>query len=103
MKCIYVPCKDLSEAEKISLDLLEKKLVICVNIFPQVRSLYLWKKKIEKSDETLFIAKTKNNLVNKAVNRIKQTHSYETPEILILSAEIRSKRITDWVNEELGE
>ncbi len=103
MKCLYVPCKDLSEAEKISLDLLEKKLIICVNIFPQVHSLYLWKKKIERSDETLFIAKTKNNLVNKAVERIKHLHSYETPEILILSAEIGSKSIRDWIDEELGE
>ncbi|MBI3955095.1 divalent-cation tolerance protein CutA [Candidatus Gottesmanbacteria bacterium] len=102
MKCLYVPCKDLIEAENISLDLLKKKLVICVNIFPRIRSLYLWKNKIEKSSEAILIAKTKNNLADKAADEIKHIHSYNTPEVLILSAEIKSKDIKDWVDEELG-
>ncbi|OWZ25181.1 cutA1 divalent ion tolerance family protein [Wolbachia endosymbiont of Wuchereria bancrofti] len=43
----------LKEAKTVSEELLNKKLIICANIFPRVNSLYLWKGEINSSCEVI--------------------------------------------------
>ena len=54
---LFVTASSKDEAIKISNGLLEKDLVACVNLIPQVTSIYKWKGKVEQSEEVLMMIK----------------------------------------------
>ena len=40
---IYITCSKVDEAKNISRNLLEKELIACANIFPNIESIYMAK------------------------------------------------------------
>ncbi len=92
--------KDAKEAESIAKMLLDKKLVACCNIIPDVKSMFLWKGKIENANESLLIIKTKKGLVGKVTKKIKSTHSYEVPAIEFIEISEGSSDFLRWIDEE---
>jgi len=83
-KLIYCTTSDITEAHQISHRLLEEKLVVCVNIFPSIESLYRWNGTIETKKETALFIKTVDENVTNTIQRIKDLHSYDVPEIIVL-------------------
>jgi len=81
---IYSTIDDIKHAQKIANVLVEEKLVACVNIIPNIISIYRWKGKIENDDECALIAKTTDSNVKKVIQRIKTLHTYELPDIIVL-------------------
>ncbi|TAL58021.1 MAG: divalent-cation tolerance protein CutA [Nanoarchaeota archaeon] len=81
MMMIYVTCPTSSEADLISKHLVDKKLVACANIFP-VKSIYNWKNKMIKRDETAIIMKTVKINFKKVENEILKLHSDKIPCIV---------------------
>lgn len=96
---IFITASSAEEGEKISKSLLEEKLVACVNILPQVNSSYWWQGKIETSKEVMLIAKTSDSLVNNVIERVKQIHSYDVPEIIAVSITGGNKDYLKWISD----
>lgn len=88
------------EAQKIAETLVKEKLAGCVNIIPQVKSYFSWRKKFYKEKEALLLVKTKTALFEKLKKRILKLHSYETPEIVLLPIEKGFKNYLDWIEKE---
>jgi len=99
---IYITTSETLESKKIANALLEKRLVACTNIIPQITSLYLWKGKIEMDNESLLIAKTRDDKVDQVIERVKELHSYETPCILQLEVKKGSEEYLQWMENELS-
>ncbi len=70
------------EAEKIARGLVESQLAACVNIVPQVRSIYRWEGKIEDGTEWLLVIKSRRHLLDAVVARVRALHSYTVPEVV---------------------
>jgi len=64
----------------IANELVEKKIVACVN-FTKISSIYSWKGKIENSSEFIAIFKTTYKNKKLLKEKIKESHPYQTPEI----------------------
>lgn len=99
-KMIYCTTSDLIEAKKIAKILLEEKLVACVNIIPSVESMYTWNCSIENDTEAAMIIKTVDEKISVSINRIKELHSYDVPEILVLPIDHGLKEYLDFLRKE---
>ena len=98
---IYITTKDKDEAEKIGMALVESKLVACVNIMDNMKSLYMWEGKIQNSNEAVLIAKTTQDNVDKVVEKVKTLHSYECPCIVSLPVHDGYSPFINWIREEV--
>ena len=81
---IYSTINKIQDARRIAKILVEEQLVACVNIIPKIESVYKWKDKIENGEEVVIIAKTVDANVKKTIQRIKQLHPYDLPDIIVL-------------------
>jgi periplasmic divalent cation tolerance protein len=91
------------EAQLISRVLLEQKKAACVNIVPEVSSLFWWQSKIDSSRESLLVVKTKASLVDEVVQLVKRIHSSDVPEVIALPIVGGSRDYLDWIGKELEE
>ena len=98
MVFIYITCKDVREAKKISLHLLKKRLIACSNLFP-IQSMYWWNNKIENSNEYALFAKTTKKQFNKIIDQVQKIHSYDVPCICLIDSK-GNKLFERWVNKE---
>ncbi len=102
MDCIviFITASNREEADKIANSLVLKKLVACVNIVNEIKSVFMWKGKIERADEVLLIAKSVRKNFRNIVKEVKRLHSYECPEIIALPIVAGNKDYLEWVREE---
>jgi len=83
-KLVYCTTSDIAEAKKIAKKLLEEKLVACVNIIPSIHSMYRWKGAIETGSESALLIKTVNEKISDTIDCVKELHSYDVAEIIVL-------------------
>lgn len=79
---ITVPSRE--EAEKIARRVVEDRLAACVNIIPQVRSLFSWEGKLSQEDEVLLVVKSRRSRFPELAGTVKELHSYSVPEIIAI-------------------
>jgi len=89
------------EALKIVRRLLDEKLIACANIMGPVSSLFWWKNKIDEAKEFLVFMKSHKRLFQTLSSRIKEIHSYQTPEVIALPIIEGLPLYLDWLGSSL--
>jgi periplasmic divalent cation tolerance protein len=87
------------EARKIGRLLVERLLAACVNIVPQVGSIYRWEGEIEEAEEYLLIIKTTRSAFERVRAAILELHSYEVPECISISIDDGSVGYLSWIGQ----
>ena len=72
------------DAEKFALQLVDDRLAACVNILPAMRSIYRWQDAVERADERQLLIKTSSERVAALEARVRELHSYEVPEFVVI-------------------
>ena len=90
---------NLSEAERLGKEMVEKGLVACVNIIPQIRSIYKWKEKLHNEEEMLLVMKSRKDRTEEIIDYIRKNHSYEIPEIVSLPITSGSEKYLAWIDQ----
>ncbi|NTU46662.1 divalent-cation tolerance protein CutA [Candidatus Roizmanbacteria bacterium] len=101
---IYTTCKDVEQAKQIGKHLLEKRLCACINIFPEMNSLYFWPPKsgtIDEGKEAVLIVKTLESKYQEVEKEIHKVHSYDVPCIMAISLAHVSKDYGEWIEGEV--
>lgn len=89
--------------EDLAAKIVEAKLAACVQIMPQMTSVYLWKGLVTKDDEHLMLIKTLPAAFDELSALITANHTYEVPEIVAIDAGKVSRPYLNWMEEVLGD
>ena len=98
-RVVFTTAGSTAEAEKIARALVERHLAACVNVLPQIRSIYRWQGKIEDAAEILLIIKTTAAQFPAVRNAIRELHSYDVPECICLPVADGSPDYLHWLME----
>lgn len=103
MDLIIVLCTidDLAKAKEIAHTLVEEKLAACVNIIPNISSVYSWENKTVEDNEYLMLIKSYKSMFEEIKTRISQIHTYDTPEIISIKIDNGSESYINWIKDSL--
>ena len=89
-----------ADAAAIARTLVEERLAACVNLLPEMTSIYRWKGSVEQEREQQLVIKTAADRVEALRVRLRTLHPYELPEFVVLTAGA-SEAYAAWVGESL--
>jgi periplasmic divalent cation tolerance protein len=85
------------EAVRLAEMLVGARLAACVQILPEIESVYHWQGKVERGAEILLFAKTTQANFASLEAAVRALHSYETPEIIALPITASSAPYLEWL------
>src|SRR6185369_1559189 len=97
---VLTTAPDDDRAEAWARTLVEERLAACVNVHGPMTSFYRWKGVVERDAERQMVIKTTRERVATMRERLRELHSYELPEFVVLSVEEGSDEYLKWVVEQ---
>ena len=97
---VYMTTCHKRDARILARELLESRLVACVNFLERWTSMYRWKGEIHEDRETVLIAKSRMSLFGKIETHVKKTSSYECPCIIAIPIVAGHRPYLDWLEEQ---
>jgi periplasmic divalent cation tolerance protein len=85
------------EAVRLADILVVARLAACVQILPEIESVYHWQGNVERAPEILLLAKTTQANFAALEVAVRSLHSYETPEIIALPITEASAPYLEWL------
>jgi periplasmic divalent cation tolerance protein len=79
--------------------LVEGRLAACINVLPEMHSVYRWHEKVEEARERQVLMKTTRDRVQQLRERVRALHPYEVPEFIVLPIIDGSDMYLRWIAE----
>jgi periplasmic divalent cation tolerance protein len=94
---VFMTAANGEEAARLADMLVGAHLAACVQILPEMESVYRWQGKIERQSEILLLAKTTSDKFEELEREVRALHSYETPEIIAVPVTHGSIPYLEWL------
>ena len=94
---VFMTAANGEEAARLADMLVGAHLAACVQILPEIESVYRWEGKIERQSEVLLLAKTTMSKFDELEREVRALHSYETPEIIAVPVMDGSAPYLEWL------
>lgn len=98
---ILCTCPTTEVAKKIARYLVESNLAACVNILPEITSIYRWEDKTEIQPEILLLIKSAKHVYPQLEAAIIELHPYDTPEIIAIPIQEGHPKYLQWLDSTL--
>ena len=99
---VLCACPDAENAETLAASLVDESLAACVNVLPEMRSIYRWEGRVERANECMLLIKTTGDRFGALKDHIVKTHPYSLPEVLAFEATTGLDRYLGWIQAETG-
>jgi len=99
-RLIYITTETEADAERIGRALVGERLAACVNIVGGMRSMYWWDGAVQTAGETILIAKTRADLVERLTARVLELHPYDCPCVVSLAIDGGNPAFLRWIDGE---
>ncbi len=100
---VYVTTRCEEEACALGRDLVEARLAAGANVIPGATSFFWWEGAVREAAEAVLIAKTRDDLVEAVIERVRARHSYDCPGIIALPIRTGLRAYLDWIGTETRE
>ncbi|MBW4521626.1 MAG: divalent-cation tolerance protein CutA [Scytolyngbya sp. HA4215-MV1] len=98
---ILVTASSQAEAIAIARALVQEKLAACVTLLP-VHSIYTWQHEVHEAEEWQLLIKSEQGHFAVLERRIREIHSYEVPEVILLPVLAGSLPYLQWISEQVN-
>ena len=95
---VFMTAASGEEATRLADMLVGAHLAACVQILPEMESVYRWQGKIERQSEVLLLAKTTRAKFDELEREVCALHSYDTPEIIAVPVITGSAPYLNWLD-----
>ena len=99
---VFMTSANADEARRIANELVERQLAACVQILPEIESVYRWDGEVQRDTEILILAKTTAEQFNDLEKVVREIHSYNTPEIVAVPMTQVSEPYRAWLIENVS-
>ncbi len=96
-RLVYITAADRAQALAIGRALVEARLAACANILPGITSIYRWEGAVQQDDEVALVAKTRSDLVEALVAKVRELHTYSCPCIVALPIVAGNPAFLEWI------
>ncbi|MGZ5436552.1 MAG: divalent-cation tolerance protein CutA [Pyrinomonadaceae bacterium] len=96
---VFMTSANADEARRIANELVERQLAACVQILPEIESVYRWNGEVQRETELLLLAKTTAAQFDDLERAVREIHSYDTPEIVAVSMTQVSEPYLAWLSD----
>ena len=96
---VFMTAASGEEAARLADMLVGAHLAACVQILPEMESVYRWQGKIERQSEVLLLAKTTRTRFEELEREVRALHSYDTPEIIAVPLTAGSTPYLEWLTQ----
>lgn len=93
---------NVETARAVARELVERRLVACVNLLPGATSLYEWEGALCEEPEVVAILKTTRDGFSALESVLTELHPYQVPEIIALPVTAGSERYLGFVRGKVG-
>jgi periplasmic divalent cation tolerance protein len=100
---VFSTFPDADTAQRVGRILVEEKLAACVNLLPQMESIYRWKGAVETAQEVLTLIKSTTWKYQVLEARIRELHPYEVPEIFSIRIDTGHTDYLRWIEQSVIE
>lgn len=90
-------------AGRLAATLVERRLAACVQIIPNLRSVYWWQGKVEEAGEYLLLIKSTQKQYPALEEAVRELHPYACPELIGLKIETGLPAYLAWLQNEVKE
>ena len=90
---------DMHQAQELATLLVESRCAACVNLIPNMVSVFKWQGALQVEHKIMMLIKTTYENTPDVTAIIEAHHSYEVPEIVRLSGEVLHKPYMQWVRD----
>jgi periplasmic divalent cation tolerance protein len=94
---VLITAANAEEATRLAEVLVEGRLAACVQILPEMLSIYYWKGEVQRDREVLLLVKTTRANFGELESKVREIHTYETPEIIALPVTAASEPYLNWL------
>jgi len=85
-------------ANQIATTLVKEDLAVCINIIERVQSVYKWEGKVESAPEALLIVKAMTEKTEALIEKVREIHPYEVPEVISFDIVAGNRDYLDWLS-----
>jgi periplasmic divalent cation tolerance protein len=94
---VLVTVSGADEGARIAEALVTERLAACVNLVGPIRSIYTWQGALHHDEEHLLLIKARGASFAELAGRVRQLHSYTTPEIIAVPISDGSEDYLRWL------
>jgi periplasmic divalent cation tolerance protein len=102
IKIVFSTHDDLLHAQELAKLLVERRAAACVNLVPNVMSVFQWEDAIQMEGEILLIIKTTDEKLPELHALLEEQHTYSVPEMVAMDASVLHQPYLDWLRDCLG-
>ena len=96
-RVVLTTAATVREANRLADALVQRRLAACVNVIPNVISVYRWNGNVDRDYEQMLLIKTVDERIEELRETLSSLHPYQVPEFLVLPIDRIEGPYLDWL------